>query len=304
MRRILLFLICFAALAAAALCPVSAQTDQPARNERTVDLSSAFGSLRGTAVFFDPARDSYAVYAPELADVRSSPCSTFKIFSAYAGLLTGAIDPRHSVRRWDGTEYWQPLWNRDVDLKTAFGCSCVWYFRQVIDDIGPAAMQAFLDRYGYGNRDCSDWGGRLNTNEPLYALKGFWIESSLRISPREQTEVLSRLFAPAEDAKQAAAQQTLKDIMLVQADEARGLRIYGKTGFGVVDGRPADAWFAGFYEYGGTPVYFAVRLDDPANPACTSAAAKDIALRVICSEAASLFCTFMTEAPAACPGLF
>lgn len=285
MRRILLF---FILLAAAALCPAPAQAAQPARNERTVDLSSAFGSLRGTAVFYDPARGAYAVYHPALADVRSSPCSTFKIFSAYAGLVTGVIDPAHSLRRWDGTTYWQPLWNRDMDLRTAFGCSCVWYFRRVVDDIGPETMQVFLDRYGYGNRDCSDWGGRLNTNEPLYDLKGFWIESSLRISPREQTEVLSRLFAPTRDAKEAAAQRALKTILRVDADEARGLSIYGKTGFGVVDGRPADAWFVGFYEQEGAPVYFAVRLDDPDNPDCTSAAAKAIALRVIRSHAASL----------------
>ena len=51
-------------------------------------------------------------------------------------------------------------------------------------------MQVELDRLQYGNSDISDWEGRLNTNNNNRSLTGFWIESSLLISPKEQTEVM------------------------------------------------------------------------------------------------------------------
>ena len=47
-------------------------------------------------------------------------------------------------------------------------------------------MQKELDKLQYGNCDISDWEGRLNTNNSNRALTGFWIESSLMISPKEQ----------------------------------------------------------------------------------------------------------------------
>lgn len=55
-------------------------------------------------------------------------------------------------------------------------------------------MQTELDRLSYGNCDISDWNGGLNTNNNNRALTGFWLESSLLISPKEQVEVLERIF--------------------------------------------------------------------------------------------------------------
>lgn len=280
LKRFLLLLLLLGAL-----CLPQTGFAQPAADAapciRAIDLSREFRGLRGTAVFYAPSQNQYAIYQPALAETRSSPCSTFKIFSAYVGLMTGRIDPYRSLRRWNGTVYWLPQWNQDITLKEAFGCSCIWYFRQVIDEIGPEAMQNWLDRFAYGNRDCSDWSGERNTNEPLYDLKGFWIESPLAISPREQTEVLSRLFAETDDPRRQSVQSVMRSIMLVETDPHRSLTIYGKTGFGVVDGKPTDAWFVGFYTKAGQSVYFAVRLADPDNPAMTSAAAREIALSVI-----------------------
>ena len=42
-----------------------------------------------------------------------------------------------------------------------------------------------------------------------------------------------------------------------------GLKIYGKTGFGKVNGENTDAWFTGFYEINNQRTYYSVRLDDP-----------------------------------------
>lgn len=55
-------------------------------------------------------------------------------------------------------------------------------------------MQEELEKLQYGNCDISDWEGRLNTNNNNRALTGFWIESSLLISPKEQVEVMECIF--------------------------------------------------------------------------------------------------------------
>mgnify|MGYP002225640681 CR=1 FL=1 len=66
------------------------------------------------------------------------------------------------------------------NFSDAFRTSCVWYFRQVTDDIGKVKMQNELNKLKYGNCDISDWEGKLNTNNNNRALTGFWIESSLK----------------------------------------------------------------------------------------------------------------------------
>ena len=107
--------------------------------------------------------------------------------------------------------------------------SCVWYFRRVVNDIGPETMQKYIDEYKYGNKDISDWEGTLNTNESNPDLIGFWIESSLKISPREQAEVMERIFGEDGYASEETIDR-LKQVMLLQEED--GLSIYGKTGMG------------------------------------------------------------------------
>ena len=243
-----------------------------------INLQDYFGNVNGTAIFYYPESDTYVVYQKALSEKRSSPCSTFKIFSTYVGLGTGVIQMDDSVRKWNGTAYWYEPWNRDMGLPDAFRQSCVWYYRQVIDDIGQPVMQAYIDEMNYGSRDISDWQGDLNEGEPLAELKGFWLESSLKISPKEQVQVLRRIM---EDLEKQDGADTLKLLMLTRDDAATGLKVYGKTGFGRVDGNNTDAWFVGLYERDGRTAYFAVRLDDPDNPKATSDTAREIALSII-----------------------
>lgn len=243
-----------------------------------INLQEYFDGVNGTAIFYYPESDTYAVYQKELSEKRSSPCSTFKIFSTYVGLDMGVIQMNDSVRTWNGTRYWYEPWNRDIGLPDAFRQSCVWYYRQVIDDIGQPVMQAYIDEMNYGNRDISDWQGDLNEGEPLTDLKGFWLESSLKISPKEQIQVLRRIMERPEKGELA---NTLKLLMLSRDDTETSLKVYGKTGFGRVDGKNTDAWFVGLYEKNGKTAYFALRLDDPDNPKATSDKAKTIALSII-----------------------
>jgi beta-lactamase class D len=58
--------------------------------------------------------------------------------------------------------------------------SVVWYCQEVARRIGSARMQAYVDRFAYGNRDI------------LGEIDQFWLTGGLRISPEEQVDFLQR----------------------------------------------------------------------------------------------------------------
>lgn len=245
------------------------------------DWSEYFHGMNGAAVIYDASRMQQAVFAKKTAMTRRSPCSTFKIISSLTALELGIINPEHSLRSWSGEVFWNESWNRDKDFQSAFRDSCVWYFRKVTDEIGPQAMKEAVDKLSYGNHDISDWEGRLNTNNSNPALTGFWIESSLKISPIEQTEVLERIFGKASAYSQASLDALREVMLLAEEQNQTGIPIYGKTGMGVEHGVTVDAWFSGFAEQEGRTIYFCVYLGRTDGMDVTSAAAREIAIQLV-----------------------
>lgn len=258
--------------------PGSEKPEEPLIKE--VDWSSYFDGLDGSAVIYDPAENCFEIYNKEAALTRRSPCSTFKIVSSLIALENGIIDPEDSVRTWSGESFWNEEWNRDIGFDDAFHASCVWYFREVTDEIGEDLMQKELDRLSYGNCDISDWKGRLNTNNANPALTGFWIESSLLISPKEQVEVLERIFGDR-SAYSQKTREKLKQVMLLPEQSNSDISIYGKTGMGKAGGILVDAWYAGFAECSGDNIYFCVHLDETKDERASSATAREIAVKLV-----------------------
>ena len=254
--------------------------EEPATVE--IDWSGYFDGFAGTAVLYDTGKKEYRIYNPELADERHSPCSTFKIISGLTGLENGIVIPDNSTRIWSKERFWNEDWNRDIDFPEAFRVSCVWYFRQLIDDIGKEAVAEELERLEYGNQDISDWEGRLNTNNNNRALTGFWIESSLKISPIEQVQVMGRIFG-ANSLYSPGTVKQLKKVMEV-TDYETDIPVYGKTGMGKAGGKTVDAWFTGFAQTEEGPVYFCVRLGESEGEEPTSGKAKEIAVRILSDE--------------------
>lgn len=245
-----------------------------------VDYSAYFEGLNGAAVIYDPSENRYQIYNQETALTQRSPCSTFKIISSLIGLENGIIVPEDSVRPWSGEIFWNEDWNRDIGFEDAFRTSCVWYFRQVIDEIGTELMQEELDRLQYGNRDISDWEGRQNTNDDNRALTGFWIESSLRISPKEQTEVMERIFG-SDSEYSKGTQDKLKEVMLVSGQSKPGLAVYGKTGQGAEGNTTVDCWFTGFADQGEIRIYYCVYLGRTNGADLSAVKAREIALQIL-----------------------
>ncbi|MDE5939978.1 MAG: class D beta-lactamase [Lachnospiraceae bacterium] len=245
-----------------------------------VDWSEYFNGLNGAAVVYDATNRQYTMYNADLAVDRSSPCSTFKIISSLIALENGITTPEDSTREWSGEAFWNEDWNKDIDFSEAFRTSCVWYYRQVIDDIGKDMMQKELNKLHYGNCDISDWEGRLNTNNNNRALTGFWIESSLVISPKEQVEVMERIFGDNSDYSEET-QNELKQVMLVSEQDRADISIYGKTGMGKAEGVVVDAWFTGFAEGTEGRIYFCVHLGRTDGMNVSSSGAKEIAVQIV-----------------------
>lgn len=244
------------------------------------DWSDYFGQFTGAAVIYDTSLNCYQVYNEELAFTQRSPCSTFKIISSLIALENGIIEPDDSTRTWSGEVFWNEDWNKDIDFSDAFHSSCVWYFREIIDEIGADIIQEELNKLQYGNCDMSDWAGKLNTNNKNPASTGFWLESSLQISPKEQTEVMERIFGDNTEYSEETLNQ-LRQVMLLPEQEEPNISIYGKTGMGKDLGITVDAWFTGFADSSGRKIFFCIYLGRTDDQNVTSTKAKEIALQIV-----------------------
>lgn len=242
----------------------------------TLDLSSVFNGFNGCAVLFGSQNNQYSFYNQKLCEQEVSPYSTFKIISTLAGLQNKVITNETSTMNYNGTQYSISEWNGDLTLETAFQTSCIWYFRQVIDAVGTDEIAKELNALSYGNCDISEWNG--SGINPLEELNGFWLNSSLKISPLEQVQVLSKIFDQESNYSEENI-AILKNIMLVNETDSQ--KIYGKTG----SGSNGDAWFVGFSEKQGKKQYFAIYLNDNMKKESINGnTAKEIALKIITTE--------------------
>ena len=263
--------------------PAVSSTDSKSAILTEVDWESYFDGINGAAVLYRPSNNSYQIYNSELALTRRSPCSTFKIVSSLIALENHIITPGDSLRTWSGEIFWNEQWNKNIDFAEAFRTSCVWYFRELIDEIGKNVMQDELDKLHYGNCDISDWEGHLNTNNKNPALTGFWIESSLKISPKEQVEVMATIFGD-HSAYSEETLSSLKQVMLIPEQQTTDAVVYGKTGMGKSLGVVVDAWFTGLADVADERIYFCVYLGETAGKDVSSTKAKEIALELISSQ--------------------
>ncbi len=229
-----------------------------------IDLSSYFNSINGTAVFLTENSEEY-IYNEDLSEKRYSPYSTFKIVSTLIGLDEGIISTKDSTMEYNGTIYWYDLWNDNLNLEQAFKNSCVWYYHQIINNIPEQTVQMHLEALNYGNEDISEWSG--NESNPIEDLNGFWLGSSLEISPKEQVKLLKNIFEYKTDFSVEHI-TLLQELMKTEIDN-----VYGKTG-----SDSSNSWYVGYFVYNEKNIYFAtfIQGDD-----VSGSKAKDISISII-----------------------
>ena len=241
------------------------------------DYTEAFQSIQGCAVIWDKNNNTYTFYNEDKCKTRVSPNSTFKVISTLMGIHNHVLTSADSKMGYDGTNYPIDTWNADLSLEDAFQSSCVWYFRKVIDQVGQEEVDEELRKLDYGNCDISEWNGSGANSSP--ELNGFWLDSSLQISPIEQLEVLHKIVEGKTIYTETEI-EILKSIMLIEDSDSK--KIYGKTGTGT--GTDGTAWFIGFVEKDNTNIYFAIYLDDDSTKEISGTKAKEIALNILQEE--------------------
>lgn len=214
-------------------------------NISTLELSRSFKNYDGSFVLYHSKKDTWYVYNMEDALFRSSPDSTYKIYNALFGLEEGVITAEDSYMKWDNQHYPFEEWNHGQTLRSAMQLSVNWYFQSIDRQLGNTTIDQYIQKIGYGNEN-------INGTPDSY-----WLESSLKISPAEQVQLLKSLyhndfhFAPAHiDA--------VKDSLLLSSSDHGSL--YGKTGTGRVNDHDINGWFIGYTEIDGNTCFFALRL--------------------------------------------
>jgi beta-lactamase class D len=190
-------------------------------------------------------------------DERRSPMSSFKfplaLMAADAGIVMSPQQPRMEYRpEFGGPERVR----KPVDPAVWMRESILWYSQALTRRLGPYKLRAYVDGFGYGNRDLS---GNRGKNDGLTQA---WLMSSLEISPDEQVafvrDFLTRAFPLSADAYDLTAEL----VPVFPAGE--GWTVHGKTGSGslrkpsgAVDGGRPLGWFVGWAEKGERRLAFA-----------------------------------------------
>lgn len=210
------------------------------------DLEEYFKGYEGSFVLLDENDDRYYIYNRLKSKKPMSPCSTFKIIISLIGLENGILKDENTELKWNGNEYPIQPWNKDHTLASAIRYSVNWYFENVIQAIGEKAMKDKIELIDYGNNDIS--GG----------MTKFWIQSSLKISPIEQVNMLKEIYnneIPF-DRKNI---DTVKNVLRIS--KSKDSILSGKTGTGAVNNKAINGWFIGYIEKDGSVYFFAVNIE-------------------------------------------
>ncbi len=175
------------------------------------------------------------------------PASTFKIANSLIALETGAVRDQNEIVPYGGEPQPIKAWEKDMALGEAIRVSNVAVFQEIARRIGPARMQAGIDKLGYGNRRIGD------------VIDRFWLDGPLEISAVEQAAFVGKL-ALRRLPFSARSQEIVRD--LLRLEQHGDAVLYGKTGW-YAGQKPAIGWLVGWVERAGRVQSFALNIDMP-----------------------------------------
>lgn len=227
-----------------------------------VALHPCLFSEEGNFLLYDLKTKQWIQEEGPHCDDRIAPCSTFKIplslIGFDAGILIDESSPQWPYREcddWSLPIHRQPhtpaLWMRN---------SCVWYSQELTTRLGMEQFQHYVELFDYGNKDLS--GDRDKKNGLTHA----WLDTSLKISPREQIFFLEKLVRQSLPVSAHSIGMTKQILFL---EEMNGWKLYGKTGSGhrlnadgTINRDLQNGWFIGWLEKDDRVVLFVFNLRD------------------------------------------
>ena len=259
MRRVFYWLGAFivSSIIATTIHSAYAATDptiEPASRiaQTSADFTQHFKDLdvEGSILIYDQNQDRAYQYNSDRNATPFLPGSTFKILNSLIALETGVIDDDIEVLTWDGTERIVPAWNRDLNMRTAFNLSAVWFYQVIARRVGHERMQQWVADAGYGNQT-------IGSPE---AIDTFWLEGDLRTTPQEQIQFLRRLYDNDVPFSEEAI-ALVKDIMVVEKTPSYTIRAKsGWVGFGEPE-QEQIGWYVGYVEQNNNAYFFATNID-------------------------------------------
>lgn len=183
-------------------------------------------------------------FGPDI-DTQASPCSTFKLPLSLMG-YDSEILKNQTIPTWsfqEGYDDWLMLWKMDQTPESWMKYSCVWYSKILSLHLRLERIQNYLLSMGYGNQALPEV---LVEPGPL---NPFWINSSLKISPKEQVDFIQKMLSGKLPISSKSVQMT--KTLLFKEELSEGWRLFGKTGWsGSEMTREAlqHAWFIGWIE--------------------------------------------------------
>lgn len=196
-------------------------------------------------------------------DLRVSPASTFKVPLAVmgfdSGVLTGPDTPAWPYKgEYGGTRKGTKV---TITPTTWLSESVLWYSQVLVSKLGGDAFARYVADFDFGNQDVSGDPSADN------GLTRSWVDSSLKISPREQVAFVRKLIAgdlPVADTAQAMT------VSILPRFTAGEWQVAGKTGsFIERKGKYHWGWFVGFAESRDRRVVVARLIRDLERPGLT-----------------------------------
>src|SRR5699024_7907116 len=121
-----------------------------------------------------------------------------------------------------------------------------WYFQNLDKKVQMKNIESYLDRLHYGNQDVS--GG----------IEDFWLESSLKISPIEQVQILKDFYTNQFELDDKNI-QFVKDAKKLETKERS--TCYGKSGTATINEKNVDGWSIGYVETENNRYFFATNIE-------------------------------------------
>lgn len=240
------------------------QWNTSSENITYTDLSSYFSGYEGSFILYNLEGDSWNIYNRDYATMRVAPNSTYKIYDALFGLEENIITPDNSFMAWSNEEYPFAAWNTDQNLYSAMQNSVNWYFQEIDSQLGVSTVNSYVQQIEYGNE---------NTDGDF---SSYWMESSLKISPVEQVNLLTKLYLGDLDFSPANIDAVKTSIHILSSENKN---FYGKTGTGRVDGQDVNGWFIGYIEISNQTYFFATNIQGEHD--ATGSKASEISLSIL-----------------------
>ncbi len=233
-------------------------------NVSYLDLHNIFKGYKGSFVLYNSTENTWRIYDKDNAVTRISPASTFKIYSALYGLESGTITPEQSLIRWNGQNYVYNLWNADQTLESAMQNSVTWYFQALDQRASLSDIEKYVQEIGYGNQIVEG------------DIASYWLNSSLKISPVEQVQLLKKLYNNEFEFAPENIKAVKNAISLYTTDEGT---LSGKTGTEEVNGQNTSGWFIGYIEKNGHTYFFSTNIQS--NQLASGPAATELTFMIL-----------------------